>query len=90
MGLEEFREKLDIIDQDLVDKLSERMAVIPLVAEYKKTNGVSRYHPEREEEIIQTKRSLAERHGISPDMVEAIYREIFKESHRIEKEIMGE
>ncbi len=89
MDLQEIRENLDRIDKEIVLLLAKRVSFIPAVAEYKKKNNLPRIHPEREAQIIESKRKIAFENNLNPDLVEKIYQEIFSESHRIEKEIMG-
>lgn len=89
MDLNELRAHLDRLDTALVYILAERMSLIPKVAEYKKKNNIERYQPEREKEIIKTKREIAEKVNLNPDLIETIYKEIIKDAHRIEKEITG-
>lgn len=90
MELTEIREHLDRLDKALVTVLAERMSFIPKVAEFKKANNVERYQPEREKQIFESKRKLAEEFGLNPDMVEDLFKRIIEDAHRIEKEIMGE
>jgi chorismate mutase len=90
MELSEIRKHLDRLDMALVNVLAERMAFIPMVAEYKAKNGVPRYQPGREEEIISHKRELAKVSGLNPELVEKLFRTIIDDAHRIEKDIIGE
>ncbi len=90
MDLQEIREHLDRIDKTIVFMLAERMSLIPKVAEYKKTNGVERFQPEREKEIMQSKRALAEELNLNPDLVEDLFKRIILDAHRIEEKIIGE
>ena len=89
MELKEIREHLDRIDSALVMLLSERMSFIPKVAEYKKKNNLPRYQPEREKEILASKRKLAEANNLNPDLIETLFKAIIEDAHRIEKDIMG-
>ncbi len=89
MELSEIRQKLDEIDKELVLLLSKRMALIPAVAEYKKKNNLPRYQPEREKQVIDSKRKIALENNLNPDLIEKIYREIINDAHRIEEGIMG-
>lgn len=89
MELKEIRQHLDRIDNAILIMIAERMSLIPKVAEYKKKNNIPRYHPDREKEIIDSKRKMASENGINPDFAERIFREIIKESHVIEEGIMG-
>lgn len=89
MELKEIREHLDRLDRALVMILSERMSLIPMVAKWKKENNIERYQPEREKEIIEEKRKLAEEMHVNPDLVEDLIKRIIEDSHRIEKDIIG-
>lgn len=90
MELSEIRKKLDQLDKELVRILAKRMALIPSVAEYKKEYDLPRLMPEREKEIIDSKRKLAEKLNVNPDLVEDLLKRIIEDSHRIEKDILGE
>lgn len=90
MDLNEIRNELDKIDSQIVDLLAKRNEFMPAVAEYKKKNNMPRVHPEREKQIIDSKRKQAEEKKLNPDFVEKIYKDIFEESHRIQKEIIGD
>jgi chorismate mutase-like protein len=88
MDLKNIREKLDKLDLKLVEIIAKRMALIPKVAEYKKIHNIQRYQPKREKEIIDSKRRLAENLKLNPDLVENLFKQLIKEAHRIEKEIL--
>lgn len=90
MELTEIRKELDKLDAELVSILAKRMKFIPLVAAYKKKNNLPRFQPERENQIIESKRKIAKEKELNPDLVEKIFREIISDAHRIEKEIIGE
>lgn len=88
--LTEIRKELDKLDSSIIELLSKRMALIPSVAEYKKQNNLPRYQPEREKEIINSRRKLAKELNINPDLAENIAKAIIADAHRIEKEIIGQ
>ena len=89
MELSKIRKKLDKLDKRLMRILAKRMALIPDVAKYKKTNGVARYQPEREKQIIESKRKLAQQNKVNPDLAEDLFKRIIKDAHRIEENIIG-
>ncbi|MEK6757703.1 MAG: chorismate mutase [Nanoarchaeota archaeon] len=89
MELDEIREYLNNYDAELIRILAKRQKLIPKVAKYKKENNLQRYQPEREKEIIESKRKLAINLGLDPDLVEDIIKKIIENSHKIEKEIIG-
>jgi chorismate mutase len=90
MELSEIRKHLDRLDNALITILAERMAFIPKVAEYKKQNNIERYQPEREKIIFEAKEELARKLNVNPELARKIFETIIEDSHRIEKEIMGE
>jgi len=90
MELSEIREHLDRLDNALLTILAERMSLIPKVAEYKKKNNVVRYQPEREQQIFEAKEELAKKLNVNPELARKIFETIIEDSHRIEKEIIGE
>jgi chorismate mutase-like protein len=89
MNLKEIREHLDRIDNTLLFLLAERMSFIPKVAEYKKRNNIQRYQPEREKQIISSKKKLASENKLNPDFIEKIFKELISEAHKIERNIIG-
>lgn len=89
IDLAELRKNIDILDAELLAALAKRMQLIPQVAAYKKANNVQRYQPEREKEVFQKWRTLAEQQGVNPDLAEKIIRTIIEDAHRIEEEIIN-
>lgn len=89
MELLDLRKKLDSIDKEWILVLKKRMDLIPEVAEYKLKNNIKRYQPQREREIIRSRRKTAQEIGLNPNLVEDIIKRVIIESHLIEKEIMG-
>ncbi len=87
MELEELRKKIDALDEELLNVLAKRMALIPDVALYKKKRNLPFKQPEREQQLIEHKRELAKELGLNPDLVEKISRAIIDDALRIEDEI---
>lgn len=82
--LDALREKIDSIDQQVVDLLSERQAQVEQIVDIKKRHHLPVYHPAREEDLISTRRQQARRSKLDPDFVEELYRIIMRQS-RIEQ-----
>jgi len=57
MSLNNFREKIDKIDEELLRLFSERMSVSRQVALYKKEHGLPVLNADREREILDAARS---------------------------------
>jgi chorismate mutase/prephenate dehydratase len=53
MNLDELRKEIDEIDVQLVTLITRRMEVVDAVAEIKKSEGLTVFHPEREKEVIE-------------------------------------
>jgi len=87
--LEQLREKIDQIDQELVEILSMRKQLIEKIGEYKKENNVTVFQLERWNEIISTRTEWAGLKNISPEFIQKMYSTIHDESIRLQTEIMG-
>ncbi len=83
MNLDDLRQTLDRIDNDIASLLAQRANIILDVADYKKQYGGSVYDPKREDAIIAR---LCDRNpGPLPDeTVERIYRKIIEEMRNFE------
>lgn len=71
--LQEVRENIDRLDRILVPILAERAGYVEQAAGFKATKAAV-VDPERIEEIILKVRHMAIEEGMSPDLVEHIYR----------------
>jgi len=87
-NLAELRGGIDKCDKEMIQIIANRMKLIPLIASLKKENGIPRYQPAREKEIIENLRHLAEKLGLNPDLVEEIIKLIIKDAHQIEENII--
>lgn len=87
--LEALREKIDHIDQELIETLSTRMKMIEKIGDYKKENHVTVFQLERWDEIMQTRPEWARLALLSPDFIRELYKIIHDESIRIQTEIMN-
>ena len=88
MNLQEIRKKIDIKDTEIFTKISERLQLVEKVVRWKDKNGKKIYDAEREKIIIQEKRELGEKLGLSADTAEDILRSIIAESHLQEKKFL--
>jgi len=81
--LENLRNRIDAIDNKLIDILNERMSVIKEVGELKRVSNTAIYRPEREKSIIDR---LYESHKghLNRAAIEAIFMEIFAISRNFE------
>jgi chorismate mutase/prephenate dehydrogenase len=79
-ALDGLRREIDQIDQQMVQLLARRRAVVQRVAEVKQRHDLQLYHPAREENLISARRTEAARAGLDPDFVEDIFRTVMRYS----------
>ena len=79
MTLEELREKIDHIDDALLDLYNERLFYVHKIGQIKNQTGAPIYRPEREQEILdRLKRLNRERDGMLSDTaIDALFLELF-------------
>lgn len=87
--LEDLREKIDHIDQEMIETLATRMRLIERIGEYKKDNNVTVFQLERWNEIMKTRPDWGYQSNLARDFVKELYRVIHDESIRIQTEIMN-
>jgi chorismate mutase len=87
--LETLREKIDLIDQELIDTLATRSKLIEKIGEYKKDNNVTVFQLERWNEIMKTRPEWGQQSHLAQEFVRELYRVIHDESIRIQTEIMN-
>ncbi len=88
MDIEELRKRIDDIDFRLMVLLSERFGYCEEVANYKKNNDIAISQPEREQKILDEKKNIGKREGLESCFVEKIFKTIFDESKKMQKEII--
>ena len=89
LNLEEIREQIDKCDNDLVNIISKRYDLVSQVIQYKIDKSMEIYQPQREVEVIQKLRNLANQKNINPDLIENIIKLIIEESKRVQKGILS-
>lgn len=83
MGLEELREKIDTIDNQIIELLNDRMEVVKEVGELKRGDKSPIYRPERERAIVDRLSKLS-KGLLSKEAIEAVFLEIFAVSRNLE------
>lgn len=77
--LEELRRQIDETDRKILDLLNQRQTLSHEIGKFKKNNGVDRFDPGREREILDRLNTLNQG-PLIPMAVRRIYREIFSAS----------
>jgi chorismate mutase / prephenate dehydratase len=87
MSLDDIRKQIDLIDQDLLDLLSQRADLVHEVGVIKKRDGLQIYAPEREQALLDRLISLNQ--GRLPEhSIKAIYREIMSAALSLEDDMI--
>jgi chorismate mutase/prephenate dehydratase len=81
--LKKLRDKLDVIDNNLLQLLNDRMAIVKKVGKLKSKTGGAIYRPERERAIIQRLTNV-NTGVLNQAAIEAIFLEIFAISRNLE------
>lgn len=80
-----FRHMIDEVDDRLWETLRERMRISHQIGEWKKQNGMDIVQPTRYQEILIKRKLWAKEMGLNEDTVESIFREIHKESIKMQQ-----
>lgn len=78
--LDQLRQQIDAIDEQIVDLLGRRQTLTQSAVAIKKAAGLPVYHPAREENLISQRRAQAKRAGLDPNHIEELYRCIVRQS----------
>jgi len=84
--LEKIRRKISNIDSEIVRLIARRQSCMPKVAAIKKKDGLPILQPGKEKQLIATKKVLAKRLRVNPRLIQSIFKLIFKDSRRIQRE----
>jgi len=87
--LQKLRDKIDVIDDNITDKLFERLALVNQIGQYKKENNVTILQLERWQEILKRQLSNANQNNLNDSFIKNLFLLIHDESIRIQTEIMN-
>ncbi|MCR4941607.1 MAG: prephenate dehydratase [Campylobacter sp.] len=82
--INELRQNIDRIDDEILNKLNERMEFVKKIGELKQNAGTAIYRPERERAIIERLEQNARGGLLNKGAIEAIYFEVFAASRNLE------
>ncbi|MEA3370643.1 MAG: prephenate dehydratase [Campylobacterota bacterium] len=85
-NLEDCRDAIDAIDNNILELLNKRMKVVERVGEIKHDSGTAVYRPEREKDIIDRLTKISKESGgvLNEGAIEAIFLEVFAVSRNLE------
>ncbi len=87
--MENLRSKINKIDSEIINLLSQRMDVSELIAHHKKDHDLTILQPEREKEIIDKLIIQAEQHKLDKNFIIKLYHVIIEESKNIQRNILN-
>jgi len=83
------REQIDLLDDEIMQKLSARMKISEKIGQYKKDNNVTILQVNRWEEIIQTRIALGKAMGLNEEFTSDLLKLIHHESIQVQTKIMN-
>ena len=86
--LETLRRNIDELDARILDLVAERVKIVLAVGQFKRTNNLAAYDPERERKMLERLCSQAPE-PLDPGTVRRIFERLIDESRRIEQHSMG-
>lgn len=81
------RNEMDIKDAELIDILSQRMAISRQIGEYKKSHNITVFQNDRYKQLMDSRVKTGHEMGMSADFVKKLYSLIHEESVRQQLEI---
>ena len=73
-SIQEVRECIDAIDNQVVELLAKRFEYVKAVVPFKQKTAEGIIAQERKEQVLRDRRVLAEKHGLNPDTIEEMYK----------------
>jgi chorismate mutase/prephenate dehydrogenase len=74
--LGELRDQIDAVDRQVLDLLAQRMRIVTNVGRVKRSGNAQIRDAERERQVLDARREMAEQRGLDPEPIESIYRQI--------------
>jgi len=87
MKLEDWRQKINDIDQRLVELLNERSRCVLEIGKLKKVDGSPLYQPDREREVLDAA-ERANRGPLSEGAIRRLFERILDEARSVERTVM--
>jgi chorismate mutase len=87
--LGELRQQIDVFDDHLIDLMEQRMKVSETIGRYKKENNITILQSARWDEIVKRVMVKGKAKGLSPELIDNIFRAIHQESINHQMKIMN-
>lgn len=87
--LEELREEIDDLDQELYEVISNRMKLVDQIGIYKRDNNVTIFQKNRWKEISDSRHGWANKLGLDPEFMDELFKMIHENSIKRQTAIMN-
>lgn len=87
-ALEKLRQQINMLDDELLQVLSQRMKIADLIGRYKKENNITILQPSRWQEILDTQSAKAAKLGLSKEFMNKYLDAVHLESINHQKDVM--
>ena len=87
--LGELRQQIDVYDDHLLDLMEKRMKVAETIGQYKKENNITILQSTRWDEIIRKVIVKGKAKGLSPELIDTIFKAIHQESINHQMKVMN-
>ena len=88
--LEEFRRRIDALDDQIVRLLAERFSIVREVAAFKAKRGIPVRLPDRIEEVLSRNAGSGAGQGLEPEFLRKLYADIVEASCGLEDRLIDD
>ncbi len=87
--IEQFRHRIDSIDQQIIELLGQRMRIVEEIGEYKKNNNVTVFQLRRWEDMLQSRIDCGKKVGLDQEYIKNLLQLVHNESIRKQADILN-
>lgn len=87
--LKPLRDRIDALDDNIIDLLAERMDIVREVGRIKAQQKLDLIQSDRVVEVRERNAQRAANKGVNPELIRAIYTAIIDEAHQMEQIIIS-
>ena len=75
-SIDEVREAIDLLDKKIIKLFGKRSKYVKKIVKFKNKDKDSIIAKERYDNVIASRREIAQSFGLNPDIIEAVYRKL--------------
>ena len=88
LSIDELRERIDVIDNQLVRLLNVRVACAVEIGKLKHELAMPVYQPDREKDVLRHVKDVACEGPLGPDAIGRLFERIIDEARRLERRVV--